>query len=73
MQNTMNSGSGSMSDKEAKAAGFKSGAEMTAFYANRARMGRRGGTGTQGKTLPQTPTKKKPAGRSLLDALGGEK
>lgn len=69
MQNHM-SGGGSVSDKEAKAAGFKSAAEMQAFYANRARMRRGNKAGTQGKPAP-APQQRKPAGRSLLDALNG--
>lgn len=77
MQNNM-SGGGVISDKEARAAGFKSAAEMQAFYANRARMNKRGGSapGTQGKGQP--PSKEKRDG-SLLgrifkpvnDALSG--
>lgn len=74
MQNTMNSGMGSLSDKEAKASGFKSAAEMQAFYANRARMrkGNKAGPGMgQMSDREKAPPKKKPAGRSLLDVLNG--
>lgn len=74
MQNHM-SGTGSLSDKEAKAAGFKSAAEMQAFYANRARMRKRGGSapGTRGMgAQTEAEKRKKPAGRSLLDALNGK-
>lgn len=79
MQNTMNKRSTGMSDKDARAAGFKSAAEMEAFYANRARMRQRGGSapGTKGKSAPYDSNQDK----SLLgrifkpvnDALSGKK
>lgn len=81
MQNYMNEGAGSFSDKEAKAAGFKSGAEMTAFYQNRRRN--RGGSkipsGTGGQTSEEARMEKaKPKKRAtggvwerITNALSG--
>lgn len=63
-KNHMN-GSGGMSDKEARAAGFKSAAEMQAFYANRARMRKRGGDKPGVKTTPRAEDED----RSLLGRI----
>lgn len=42
-------------EKQARAAGFKNAAEMRAFYLNRQRMNKRGGSpmGEKGKTTPE--------------------
>lgn len=50
VQNHMN-GTGALTDKEARAAGFKSAAEMQAFYMNR-RRNRGGSKLPQGKGAP---------------------
>jgi len=83
MQNTLNSGMGSLSDKEAQKAGFKSAAEMKAFHANRARMRKRGGdaAGTTGmgaqterekRAAAPAPKKKGSPLSRILGALGGD-
>ncbi len=68
------------SDKEAKAAGFGSAAEMKAFYENRRRMRERGGSapGTTGKGQPVSKQKRDSSllGRifkPVNDALEGNK
>lgn len=63
-------------DRDAQAQGFKSAAEMDAFYANRARMRKRGGSapGTKGTPTQKEAAPKKPSGNPLtrlLDAMNG--
>lgn len=69
MHNTLNEG-GAVSDKEAKAAGFKSGADMTAFYANRERMRKRGGSKITTSKPPSAPAPKPRGGGMLGRVLG---
>lgn len=79
MQNSMSGGVGSLTDKEARAAGFKSAAEMQAFYANRARMKRGNASGKKVGRANTPEQRQSGEDRSLLgrifkpvnDALSG--
>lgn len=70
-RNTLNTAT--PDDVSAQQNGFGSAAEAEAAKRAARARGKGGFSGTKGKTTPPAPPpKKKPAGRSLLDALNGK-